>query len=109
MNVCSYLNTKASCESEGMSFIPMVAEACGGAWGPEAHKVWNEIAKTTAQATGELESTIVARIFQNTGFILHRENARAIVRRSAGVAVAAHGLLASAAAIASASADEATD
>ena len=47
-------------------------------------------------------------IFQNTGFILHRENARAIVRRSAGPAVAAHGLLASAAAVASANADEAS-
>ena len=86
----------------------MIMEACGGSWGPEAHKVWTEIAKTTAQATGELESTIIARFFQNTGFILHRENARAIVRRSAGVAVAAHGLLASAATIASASADDTT-
>ena len=104
---CSYLDTKASCESEGMSFIPMIMEACGGSWGPEAHKVWTEIAKTTAQATGELESTIIARIFQNTGFILHRENARAIVRRSAGVAVAAHGLLASAADLASATTGEA--
>ena len=104
---CSYLDTKASCESEGMSFIPMIMEACGGSWGPEAHKVWTEIAKTTAQATGELESTIIARIFQNTGFILHRENARAIMRRSAGVAVAAHGLLASAADLASATTDEA--
>ena len=105
---CSYLDTKTSCEAEGMSFIPMVMEACGGSWGPEAHKVWTEIAKTTAQATGEPESTVAARIFQNTGFILHRENARAIVRRSAGPAVAAHGLLASAAAVASANADEAS-
>jgi len=104
---CSYLDTKASCESEGMSFIPMIMEACGGSWGPEAHKVWNEIAKTTAQATGELESIIVARILQNTGFILHRENARAIVRRSAGAPIAAHGLLASAADLASATTDEA--
>ena len=91
-----------------MSFIPMVMEACGGSWGPEAHKVWTEIAKTTAQATGEPESTVAARIFQNTGFILHRANARAIVRQSAGPAVAAHGLLASAAAVASAIADEAS-
>ena len=91
-----------------MSFIPMVMEACGGSWAPEAHKVWTEIAKTMAQATGEPESTALAHIFQNTGFILHRENARAIVRRSAGPAVAAQSLLASAASIASASADEAS-
>ena len=104
---CSYLDTKATCESEGMSFIPMVIEACGGAWGPEAHKVWSEIAKAMAQATGELESSVAARIFQNTGFTLHRENARAIVRRSAGPAsAAARGLLHAAATIASATADE---
>ncbi len=103
---CSHLDTKATCESEGMSFIPMVMEACGGSWGPEAHKVWSEIAKATAQATGELESSVATRIFQNTGFTLHRENARAIVRRSAGLAPAAHHLLDAAATIASTTSNE---
>ena len=60
--------------------IPVVVEACGGSWGPQAQKLWSEIAKATAQATGELEATVAARIYQNLGFILHRENARAIVR-----------------------------
>ena len=91
----------------GHDFIPMVMEACGGSWGPEAHKVWSEIAKATAQATGELESSVATRIFQNTGFTLHRENARAIVRRSAGPApAAAHHLLDAAATIASTTANE---
>ena len=68
-------------------------------WGREAHQ---------AQASGEPESTVASRIFQNTGFILHRENARAIVRRSAGPAVAVSSVLASAADLASAHAEEAT-
>ena len=59
---CAYLDTKATCEVEGMSFIPVVVEACGGSWGPQAQKLWSEIAKTTAQATGELEATVSARI-----------------------------------------------
>ena len=32
----SYLATDAQCNDEGMSFIPMVVDACGGGWGPEA-------------------------------------------------------------------------
>ena len=90
-----------------MSFIPVVVEACGGSWGPQAQKLWSEIAKTTAQATGELEATVSARIYQNLGFILHRENARAIVRRSAGFSSAGHAFLAAAASIASANTESA--
>ena len=73
-----------------------------GSGGPQ---ILVEIVKAQAQATGEVESAIASRILQNTGFILHRENARAIVRRSSGPAVAAHSMLASAADIASANVD----
>ena len=59
----------------------MVCEADGGGWGPAAHKVWSELAKHKALVSGEHVSTIVSRLLQSMGFILHRENARAILRR----------------------------
>ena len=59
----------------------MICEADGGGWGPAAHKVWNELAKHKALASGEQVSTIVSRLLQSLGLILHRENARSILRR----------------------------
>ena len=45
-------------------------------------KVWSELAKTKALCTGESESTVAEQLYQSLGLILHRENARAILRRS---------------------------
>jgi len=42
---CQTLNTASLCADEGIKFIPVVAEAHGGGWGREAHKVWNALAK----------------------------------------------------------------
>ena len=80
----SHLNTEAACREEGITFIPMICEADGGGWGPAAHKVWNELAKHKALASGELDSTIVSQLLQSLGLILHKENARSILRRSPG-------------------------
>ena len=49
-----------------------------------AHKVWSELAKTKALLTGESHSTVANRLLQSLGLILHRENARAILRRFPG-------------------------
>ena len=78
----SYMNTEAACREEGITFIPMICEADGGGWGPVAHKVWSELSKHKALASGEQDSTIVSRLLQSMGLILHRENARSILRRS---------------------------
>ena len=64
-----------------MSFIPIIAEAHGGGWGQEAHKVWNTLAKQKSAITGERESDVACMLLQSLGLILHRENARAILRR----------------------------
>jgi len=77
----SFLDTKAHCQSEGITFIPMVVEANGGGWGADATRVWNELAKRTALATGESRSTAASQIQQRMSLILHRENARAVLRR----------------------------
>ena len=77
----SHLNTAIACQEDGITFIPMICEADGGGWGPAAHKVWSELAKHKALASGEQDSTIVSRLLQSLGLILHKENARAILRR----------------------------
>jgi hypothetical protein len=76
-----YLNTQARCEEEGVSFLPVVVEAHGGGWGQEAHKVWAQLAKLKCSITGERESVAACNLLQRLGVILHRENARAILKR----------------------------
>jgi hypothetical protein len=80
---CSHKDTQVLCEAQGMSFIPMVVEAVGGGWGKAARCVWSELAKTSALATGELEtaSTCATMLQQRLSMTLHRENARACLRR----------------------------
>ena len=81
----SHMNTENACQEEGITFLPVICEADGGGWGPAAHKVWSELAKHKALASGELNSIIVSRLLQSLGLILHRENAHAILRRSPNI------------------------
>jgi hypothetical protein len=102
---CAHLDKKRHCEREGMTFIPMIVEAVGGSWGPQAQKVWSVLAKSMALATGEREDATAQRIFQNLGLILHRENARAIIRRAAPSSTEDHHILLAAATLLAAPAD----
>ena len=79
-----HLNTKTACAANGITFIAMVVDACGGGWGPQACAVWKELAKTTALATGEVASSVSMRLSQSLSLVLRRENARAVLRRAAG-------------------------
>ena len=79
---CSHMDTKAHCAAEGITFVPMVVDAVGGGWGPEAQRVWGELAKSQALAAGESSSTTGPRLLQSLAIVLHRENARAVLRRS---------------------------
>ena len=76
-----HLDTERLCHNEGIKFIPMIAEADGGGWGPQAHKVIHEIAKLRATLSGDLEDKEAQHFLQSLNLILHRENARAILRR----------------------------
>ena len=78
----SYLSTSSSCQEDGFSFIHLVCEADGGGWGPAAQAVWGELAKRKSLLTGEENSTVANRMLQSLGIVLHKENARAIIRRS---------------------------
>ena len=78
----TYLDTAAHCSSEGITFIPMVVEAHSGAWGPAATKVWLKLGKAISLVSGESTAVESLRVRQNLGLTLHRETARAILRRS---------------------------
>lgn len=78
---CAHLNTKVKCEEEGISFIPVICEADGGGWGPEANNIWSELAKYKSLKTGEKTSIIAIQLLQSLGIILQKENARSILRR----------------------------
>ena len=80
---CSHGDTRSECQAQGITFIPMVMEAVGGGWGKSARCVWSELAKTSALANGELETntTCAVMLQQRLSMTLHRENARACLRR----------------------------
>ena len=60
----------------------MVVEAHSGAWGEEATKVWLKLGKAISLVSGESTAVEALRALQNLGLTLHRETARAILRRS---------------------------
>ena len=70
------------CQDEGIQFIPVICEANGGGWGPAAQAVWSEIAKHKSSMTGESHSVTATHLLQSLSLILHKENARSILRRS---------------------------
>jgi len=80
---CSHKDTKNMCLAQGITFIPMIIEAVGGGWCQTARGVWSELAKSTALATGELETTntCAVMLLQRLSMTLHRENARACLKR----------------------------
>ena len=78
----SHMQTEAICQEEGVTFIPLICEAVGGGWGPAANAVWNLLAQNKSTLTGETVSITVTHLLQSLGLILHRENARAILRRT---------------------------
>ena len=78
---CSYMDTRRQCTEEGMTFIPIIIEAVGGGLGQQGMHVIAELAKTSASASGESASIAACSALQRLSMVLHRENARAILRR----------------------------
>ena len=77
----SHLDTERLCNEGGFNFTPVVCEALGGRWGPSAVKIFNELAKSKSMITGEPVALLRKQLYQSLGVILHRENARAVVKR----------------------------
>ena len=76
-----HLHTLTTCAAEGFQFLPLVAEACSGGWGPSAMKSWKEFATGITARSGE--SVAVERLLQSLAAALQRENGRAVLRRLA--------------------------
>ena len=73
-------DTAARCSEQGVTFIPMVAEAHGGGWGPEARRAFVVI-KRVADATGEDAAAVADQYAQRRSVLLQKENSRAVLRR----------------------------
>ena len=89
----NHLSTQRLCQEDGFVFAPVVAEACGGSWGTSASKIFCELAKTKSLLTGESEEVVRKELYQSLGVILHRENARSVVKRMYPSTGGSHALL----------------
>ena len=102
----SHLDTDRLCIEEGLAFAPVVFEASGGACGPTAAKILAELAKAKSIITGEPQDRVLTHLYQGLSIILHRENARARLKRLRSHAYGSEGLVAVAATLQSPSAAE---
>ena len=78
----SFQNTDSECEAQGLTFTPMIVEAHSGAWSATAKQVWARISKAQSATWNEDGDVASVRIAQRLAFALHRENARAVLRRA---------------------------
>ena len=76
-----HLRTQAQCNDRNLDFLPFIIEADGGGLGPVARKVCASIAQTGAARDGEEGSTRAASLLRRITTTVHRENARAMLRR----------------------------
>ena len=76
-----HLRTEALCRDEGLSFVPMVAEGVGGGWSTAGQAVWKSCAHAIANISGEHRNAVAEQIFQTLSITIHKEGARAVLRR----------------------------
>ena len=77
-----YKDTDACCRAAGFLFVPMVLEAHAGSLSGTARGMLDWIARRAAAAEGEVFGTVSLKIAQRISCALHRENARAVLRRT---------------------------
>ena len=78
----NFKDTEAECERQGFRFNPLIVDSHSGAWSPFARIGWDWLAKSQSSAWNEAGEITSIRIAQRLSFALHRENARAILRRA---------------------------
>ena len=77
----SHHNTEQLCAGQGLQFIPLVVESCGGGWGPTALTTFRKLGALHAARLGLSASEGAEQLFQALSVALQRENARAVLRR----------------------------
>ena len=80
----SFLNTEASCAEQGLKFLPFVVEAHGGGLAAGARRVCAFIAKSSAAQNADEVDSHSAELLRRITISVHRENARAVLRRLPG-------------------------
>ena len=83
----AFQDTASHVAERGATFCPLVLEACGGGWSQAFRSVVAWISSESRTARGHATDAprdISLRIAQRISCTLHRENARAILRRSPG-------------------------
>ena len=91
----SFQNTATQVSALGASFRPLVLEACGGGWSHALREVIGWVStesRAMRGSAGDTPSDVSVRIAQHISCTLHRENARAILRRSPGPVNGSHDL-----------------
>ena len=76
----TYLDVAAVCESQGISFIPIVGETSGG-WGPSAMCTFKALAKATLADEADGHDNTLHNHMQRMCTAVRRANARAVLRR----------------------------
>ena len=74
---------------QDLQFLPFVVEAHGRGFGPVARRVLGQVARAGAAREGEEVEVQAARLLRRMSISVHRENARATLRRLPGL-VATH-------------------
>ena len=92
-----YLDTANVCASQGITFIPLVAEVTGG-WGPTGLKTVSKLANRTARISEQSASMVFAHLLESLCVAIRRANAQAVLKRSQGQAAEISPILLSAAA-----------
>ena len=77
----AHQDTAHQCSEQGLQFVPLVAEACGGGWGPTAISTWRSLGALLSARTGESKGIVTDQLLQAFSVTLQRENARAVLRR----------------------------
>ena len=79
----TYKYTGQFCEAAGFQFTPMVLETHSGAWSPAARRMLDWLASSQSATKGVSKEAASFIIAQRLSVSLHRENARAILKRAA--------------------------
>ena len=70
----SHQHTEAQCDAQGLQFVPLVAEACGGGWGKTAMSTWRTLGSLISARTGESTSIVIEQLLQSLSVSLQCEN-----------------------------------
>ena len=79
----SFKNTEKHCTDQGFQFTPMILDSHSGAWSSSARAMLGWVAQGVAAVWGDSVEAVSLRAAQRISISLHRENARAVMRRIA--------------------------